>query len=193
VHPAGAVLDEHQHVQPYQPHRIHVQEVNGQDPGGLGAQELAPRRARAARRRIDARSPQDLIDGRRGDGRAELGQLAVDPAVTPQWVLPRQADGYPGDTPDHLRATWAAARARVVLRRDQSAVPGQQRRGCHREDPGPPPPRDELGQRSEPGTIGWLVPDLARVPAKHHVLMPEHQQLSVFRLIPTQHQRNQSE
>jgi hypothetical protein len=60
-----------------------VEEINGQDPGGLGVQELPPGRARAARRRIDARSPQDFIAGGRGDCDAELGQLAVDPAVAP--------------------------------------------------------------------------------------------------------------
>jgi hypothetical protein len=45
VHPAGAVLDEYQHVQPPQQHRVYVQEVDGQDPGGPGVQELPPRRA----------------------------------------------------------------------------------------------------------------------------------------------------
>ena len=53
VHPAGAVLDEHQHVHALQQHGVHVQEVDREDPGGLGVQELPPRRARAARRRID--------------------------------------------------------------------------------------------------------------------------------------------
>src|ERR1019366_1976165 len=79
-----------------------------------------------------------------------------------QRVLPRQADGYPGDAPDHLRAAGPAARARAVLPRGQSAVPGQQRRGRHREGPGPPPPRDERGQRSEPGPVGGLVPGPGR-------------------------------
>ena len=45
VHPAGVVLDEHQHVQPFQQDCVNVQEVNGQDPVGLGVQELPPRRA----------------------------------------------------------------------------------------------------------------------------------------------------
>jgi len=64
-----------------------MEEVDGEDPGGLGAQELVPGRARAARRRADTRSSQDFIDGGRRDPRAELGQLAVDPAVSPQpWV-----------------------------------------------------------------------------------------------------------
>jgi hypothetical protein len=45
VHPAGAMLDEHQDVQALQQHGIHVQEINCQDPGGLGVQELLPGRA----------------------------------------------------------------------------------------------------------------------------------------------------
>jgi len=63
VHPAGAVLDEHQDIQSVQQHGVHVQEVDGEDPGGLGVQELAPRRARATRCRVDARGMQDLPDG----------------------------------------------------------------------------------------------------------------------------------
>jgi hypothetical protein len=45
VHPAGAVLDEHQDVEALQQHGVHVQEVDGEDPGGLGAKELPPGRA----------------------------------------------------------------------------------------------------------------------------------------------------
>ncbi len=45
VHPAGPVLDEYQDVQPVQQHGVHVQEIHGKDPGGLGVQELPPGRA----------------------------------------------------------------------------------------------------------------------------------------------------
>jgi Immunity protein Imm1/SCP1.201-like deaminase len=45
VHPAGAVLDEHQDVQPFQQHGVDVQEVDGEDPGGLRVQELPPGRS----------------------------------------------------------------------------------------------------------------------------------------------------
>jgi hypothetical protein len=45
VHPAGAVLDEHQDVQSLEQHGVHVQEVDCEDPGGLGVQELPPGRA----------------------------------------------------------------------------------------------------------------------------------------------------
>jgi len=45
VQPAGPVLDEHQDVQSSQQHRVHVQKVDREDPGGLGVQELPPGRA----------------------------------------------------------------------------------------------------------------------------------------------------
>jgi hypothetical protein len=45
MHPAGFMLDEHQDIQSLQQHRVHVEEVNGEDPGGLGVQELSPGRA----------------------------------------------------------------------------------------------------------------------------------------------------
>ena len=116
MHPAAAVLDEHQeYIQPPQQHGVHVQEIDCDDPGSPGVQELPPARARAARRRIDARSPQDLPHGGRRDRHAELGQFAVDPAVSPQRILLRQADDQAGDTGDRRRAPWLAPPARVVL------------------------------------------------------------------------------
>jgi hypothetical protein len=56
VHPAGAVLDEHQDVQPGQQHSVDMEEIDREDPGGLRVQELPPGRACSARRGIDARS-----------------------------------------------------------------------------------------------------------------------------------------
>jgi hypothetical protein len=60
-----------------------VQEIDREDPGSLGMQELPPRRAGPARRRIDARSTQDLPHGGRRYGDAELRQFAMDPAMSP--------------------------------------------------------------------------------------------------------------
>jgi hypothetical protein len=45
MHPAGSMLDEHQHVYALQQHGVHVQEINREDPDSLGMQELPPRRA----------------------------------------------------------------------------------------------------------------------------------------------------
>jgi hypothetical protein len=77
------VLGEHKDVQALQHHGARVQEVDCEDPGGLGVKELPPRRAQAARRRIDTRGMQDLPDGGRRDRNAEFRQLAADPPVPP--------------------------------------------------------------------------------------------------------------
>jgi hypothetical protein len=111
-----------------------MQEVDGEDPGCLGMQELPPGRARAARRRIDASGVQDLPDGGRRYGDAELVQLALDPAVAPQRILPRQAQHQSLDTWGNRRTAGPAPAARVVLSRRQPAVPGQQRGGGDGED-----------------------------------------------------------
>ena len=158
AHPAATVLDEHQHVYALQQHGVHVQEINREDPGGLGCQELPPRRAGPTRRRIDARSAQDLPHGRRRNCHAELHELAVDPPVSPQRILPRQADDKPGDARACRRASRPAPLARVVLPRRQPAVPGQQRLRRHGEDLGPAPARYKPRQRGEPGPVSRLVP-----------------------------------
>ena len=119
------MLDEHQDVQSIQQHGVHVEEVDGEDPGGLGVQELPPGRACAAGSRIDARRTQDLPDGGRRDRYAEFGYLAVDPAVSPQRILLRQPDDDAGDAGDRRRPAGLAPVARVVLTRGQLAVPGQ--------------------------------------------------------------------
>jgi hypothetical protein len=62
--PVGDMLcDEHQDVQSVQQRGVRMQEIDGEDPSGLGVQELPPAGARAARRRIDASSVQTLPDG----------------------------------------------------------------------------------------------------------------------------------
>jgi len=116
-----------------------VQEIDRDDPVGLGMKELPPRRARPARRRIDARHPQDLPHGGRRDRHAELDQFAVDPAVPPQGILAGQANDQAGDARDCRRAAGVAPPARVVLVAGQLAVPGQERRWRHGEDFGPAP------------------------------------------------------
>ena len=82
--PAGAMFDEHQDIQSLQQHGVHVQEVDREDPGCLGVQELPPCRGRAAWGGIDACGVQDLPDGGRRGSRAGFRQFAVDPAVSPR-------------------------------------------------------------------------------------------------------------
>jgi hypothetical protein len=166
-----------------------VQEAGRKDPAGLGMQELPPRRARAAWRWIDSRGVQDLPHGGWRDGHAEFRQSAVDATVSPQRIFLRQA----GDAGGRRRAAGPALVARVVFSRCQFSVPGQQRRWRDGEDFGPAPARDESCQRGEPHPVGWLVPDPGGVAAQHRVFVPEHQQLSLLRPLPAEHQDSEAE
>ena len=67
MHPAGVMLDDHQDIQPFQQHRINVQEVHREYAAGLRGQELPPRRPGAPGRGIDPGVMENLIDstGRR--------------------------------------------------------------------------------------------------------------------------------
>jgi hypothetical protein len=174
-------------------HGVHVQETGCDDPGGLGVQELPPARTQAARCRIDAGRTQDLPYGGGRDCHAGLCEFAVDPAVSPQRILLRQADDMPGDARDCRRAPWLAPLAGVVLLRRQPAVPGEQRRWRHGEDFSPAPARYEPRQRGEPGPAGRLIPHPAGVPPQYRVLTPEHQQLSVLRQVAAEDQDGQAE
>src|SRR6266496_6405805 len=80
-------------------------------------------------------------------------QFAVDPAVPPQRILLRQANDEPGDARDRRWPAGPASLARVILLRGQPAVPGEERRRCHREDFGPAVTRYEPSHcRSEEHT-----------------------------------------
>jgi hypothetical protein len=79
---------------------------------------------------------------------AGLHQLAVEPPVSPQRILPRQADNKAGDARGRRQAPRPAPPARVILARCQPAVPGQQRRGRDGEDSGPAPARSPRNTRT---------------------------------------------
>ena len=64
-------------------------------------------------------------NGGRRECHAELGQFAVDPAVSPQRILLCQANDQAGDARDRRRAAGLAPLARVVLFAGQFAVPGR--------------------------------------------------------------------
>ena len=120
-------------------------------------------------------------------------QFAVDPAVSPQRILLRQPNDMAAMPGTRRRAAGLAAIAHVVPVGGQPAVPGQECRWLDGEDFGPPPAGYEPRQRSEPRPVSWLVPDPVGVPAQHGVLVPEHQQLSLLRLVPTECQDSQAE
>ena len=131
--------------------------------------------------------------GGRRDRHAEFRQFAVDPAVPPQRILLRQANDEPGDAPDRGWAAGLASVARVILLRGQPAVPGEERRRCHREDFGPAVTRYEPSQPGEPNPVGRLVTYPAGVAAHHRVLVPEDQQFGILRQVRAEHQDGQAE
>ena len=145
-----------------------------------------PASVTVARGGIDADSVQDLPDGGRRGSYTGFRQFAMDPAVSPQRVFLRLANGRAGDALDRRRAAGLAPLARAVLARGQFAVPGQRGRGRDRKDLAPAPARYEPCQRSEPGPVSGLVPRPAGVAAQHRVLVAQDQQPGVLGQITTE-------
>ena len=83
VHPAGAVLDEEQHIEAAKQHGIDVEEIRRQDRPGLGPQERPPGLADSPGRGVDARVFENLPHRRRRDLGPQPSQLTVDAPVTP--------------------------------------------------------------------------------------------------------------
>jgi hypothetical protein len=109
----------------------------------------------------------------------------VDPPVSPERVFFCQADGEAGDAPEDWGSAGLAPLARVVLSGGQLTVPGQQRRWRDGKDPCPAVARDEPRQRGEPRPVSWFLPGPADLAAQHRVLVAEHEELSILRLVPT--------
>jgi hypothetical protein len=119
---------------------------------------------------------------------AEPDQFALHAPVPRHGILSRQADHELADRSCSGRPSGTPAAAVVPFACHQLSVPGEQRRRRHREHLRPPPPRDQLRQRSEPQPVARLVADPAGLAAQHRVLVPEHQQFGVLgHLTPGQH------
>jgi hypothetical protein len=190
VGPAGAVLDDDQRVDAAEQHGVHVDEVGGEDAAGLRGQELPPGRARAAGRGIDPGVVQDLPHRGGGDRVAEPDQLALHPPVPPCGVLRRDTDHELADRRCRGRPPGTTAARVVPLARHKPAVPGEQGRGCHREDLAPPAAGNQPRQRREPQPVARPVTDPADLAAQDSVLVPQYQELSVLgRLGPGQHRQ----
>jgi len=185
---AGAVLDDDQRVETTEQHRVHVDEVDGEDAAGLGCQELLPGQAAAAGRGIDPGVVQDLPDRGGRDRVAEPDQLALYPPVTPRGIIGRDADHQLADSSCRGRPPGTPTAGVVQLSCGQPPMPGEQRRWCHREHLAPAAARNHSRQYREPQPIARLVADPADLTAKDHVLVPQHQELGVLgHSVPRQH------
>jgi hypothetical protein len=92
VDPSGVQLDEEQHVQPLQPHGVDSEEVAGEDPGGLLAQERLPGRRGPARGRVQSMTAEGAADRGCRDPHPEAQQFSLDALVAPAGVLLGEAD-----------------------------------------------------------------------------------------------------
>jgi hypothetical protein len=85
-------MDEQEHVQPLEEHRVHTEEVGRRQRRGMGSEELLPGQLGSSASGWNVGATQDRTDGGRGDRVAELQQLASNPEVAPPRVLPRHPD-----------------------------------------------------------------------------------------------------
>src|SRR5690348_11088016 len=115
VYPAGRCLHDEQHLQTRQEDGVHGEEITRQQALRLSAQERSPGGIQAARSGPVPPRSADPADGRLADVVAEPGQLAVDSAVAPSWVLRRQ--------PQHLIPIGQAGLLDLVAG-EQEVAPG---------------------------------------------------------------------
>jgi hypothetical protein len=137
---------------------------------------------------------QDVPHRARSHRVTKTHDLAVDPAVTPRRVLPRQPDHQ---LPDQHRDTWAStswSRLRRIgpVPRDQLPVPAQQRRRRH------DPCREQFArqhpcERSQHQPVFRLQPRTTHLPTQHRHLMPTHEQFDILRRPTTTASHHQSE
>jgi hypothetical protein len=165
VNSSGAQFDEEQHIQPFEPHGVDGEEVAGDDPSGLLAQERAPGGGRSPRRRVQSVAAQRRADRGRRNSNTKAQQLALDPLIAPARVLAGQAN----DQLLQLMVEWrlACSAVRVGPRaRDEAAVPAQQRLGLD-EEARPAGARQCPAECREQGAVGGLEPGPRDLAAQH--------------------------
>ena len=103
-------------------------------------------------------------------------------------IVRGHADHELADRPCRGRPSGPPAVRVIPLAGDQAPMPGQQRRGGHREHLAPPVPGDQPRQCGEPQPVARLVADPADLAAEDRVLVPEHQEFGIpGQLTPGQH------
>ncbi len=125
VHVPGRDLHDEQDVQALEEDCVDLEEVAGQQPLRLGAQERPPGGVYIPRCRAASLGAQDSPGGRFADLMSEPGQFTVHPAAPPGRVLLGQSQHQVADLLAGSRAAWPVRIRPLAC--DQAAVPGQQR------------------------------------------------------------------
>ena len=144
----------------------------------LCSEELRPGRSRPSRRWVDAVTLQDRPHARGGDDDAHGGELAVDAAVAPLWILLRQPEDKRRGSLRDGRPTGPGVRVGPALG-DKVPVPAQQGLWLNEEAPEPLAGEQscESGQNGPVGRLQRRSMDLAseyrHLVAQHHDLDSE--------------------
>jgi hypothetical protein len=130
----AGVLDDGEHVQSRPGQGDRLEEVAGQQGVGLGAQEVRPGAGAPFGRWADPGLLQDLPYRGGGHLHAQDEQFAVEAAVAPAGILPRQAQDQNADGVHRPRPsrTFGPAGGGVPTR-DEVAVPAQYRVRAHQQ------------------------------------------------------------
>ena len=182
--PAAAVLDHGQDIDLGAVEQVGGEEVQRKDPLRLGPQELRPAWPVPARRRIDPGALEHLPDRQRRHGDAKPGQLAMDPAVTPGFVLP----GQPQHHRPHLAAcrrapgTAPARQARPPSAQDVAVPPHDRARGHDAPHHRQALDRQRPSEHGQPRPIRPRQPGMSPGPLTlgDGELMAQHQDLGVL-------------
>jgi hypothetical protein len=179
VHPSSAHLHDEQRVQTRERDRVHVKEIRGQQPAGLGGEKATPLTASRAslRWRSQTGAAQHPADGGGADPVPETVQLPVHAAKSPAGIV----DAEPGDELAQVLGDRWASRGRWLSppAPDQALVPGQQ--GARGDDP--MTPQDTRQQPSQGSQQCPIRPARARcsdLTAQHCHLVPQDQYLDVL-------------
>jgi hypothetical protein len=130
---AGGDLDHQQHIQPFEQHGVHGEEVHRQHTLGLGAEAPPPRERRPLGRRGDTAAVQDGPDGAGPKRGSEPAQLTVDAAVpssgSPWPAAAPDRGALPPRLDDHAGGVGPPAPDQVAV--PSSSVVGCTNRPCH--------------------------------------------------------------
>jgi hypothetical protein len=177
---------------------LNAEEVGPRDRAPMSPQERAPRKRLApARGRLDPVVSQDALDRRASHVEAEVVQRPAQAGVAPRGALAGHRQQLLRHVARGRGSPRRAPRLRaIVLRRDQSAVPAQNRLGrCERRQLGQQGPAEPVPLLGQEPALGVREPQAPRAEAfaEHPVLsLQVRDGLLLPPMDPTGHQKDQT-